>query len=141
MGMSPNRRSKDGRVSLSEINVTPMVDVMLVLLIVFMVSAPLLQQGVEVNLPKADSGSLPQSNEPLILTIKSDESVVLEEKSYARPALLEKLTALAIARPDVQVLVHADLSARYGTVARVMSQIKKSGIHRVGLVTLPETPE
>jgi biopolymer transport protein TolR len=139
--MSQNRSSKGGRVSLSEINVTPMVDVMLVLLIVFMVSAPLLQQGVEVNLPKVDSGSLPQTNEPIVLTIKNDESVVLEDKTYQRQELLEKLKALAIARPDVQVLVHADLSAKYGTVARVMSQIKKSGIHRVGLVTLPETPE
>lgn len=141
MGMSPNRRSKGGRVSLSEINVTPMVDVMLVLLIVFMVSAPLLQQGVEVNLPKVDSSSLPQTDEPLVLTIRSDESVVLEEKTFLLQELLDKLKALAIARPDLQVLVHADLAARYGAVAKVMSQIKKSGIHRVGLVTLPETPE
>jgi biopolymer transport protein TolR len=139
MGMNPTQASKRGRVSLSEINVTPMVDVMLVLLIVFMVSAPLLQQGIEVNLPKADAGSLPQSDEPMVLTIRDNQTIELDEKPIARSVLLEKLGALSIAKPNLQILVQADQSVNYGLVARIMGQIKKAGIHRVGLVTAPET--
>jgi len=123
---------------LAEINVTPMVDVMLVLLIVFMVSAPLLQQGVEVNLPKADSGSLPQSEDPIVLTIRGNQTLELDQKPIAKSALFEKLTALSIAKPNLQVLVEADQSVSYGVVAKVMAQIKKAKISRVGLVTAPE---
>jgi biopolymer transport protein TolR len=112
---------------------------MLVLLIVFMVSAPLMQQGIEVNLPKADAGSLPQTEEPLILSIQAGGSVQFENKTYALNTLGPKLQALAIAKPNIQVLVQADTAVNYGVVAKVMAQIKKAGIHRVGLVTAPET--
>jgi biopolymer transport protein TolR len=138
MGLNPASTPKSGRVSLAEINVTPMVDVMLVLLIVFMVSAPLLQQGVEVNLPKADSGSLPQSEDPIVLTIRGNQTLELDQKPIAKSALFEKLTALSIAKPNLQVLVEADQSVSYGVVAKVMAQIKKAKISRVGLVTAPE---
>jgi len=138
MGMNPNSTAKSGRVTLAEINVTPMVDVMLVLLIVFMVSAPLLQQGIEVNLPKADSGSLPQANEPIVLTIRENQTLELDQKTISRGALFEKLTALAIAKPDLQVLVEADQSVSYGMIAKIMAQLKKAKINRVGLVTAPE---
>jgi biopolymer transport protein TolR len=138
MGMSNNQSHKGGRVSLSEINVTPMVDVMLVLLIVFMVSAPLMQQGVEVNLPKANAGSLSQSEQPTLLIIRSNQSIELDQKTYTQSSLLDKLAALAIAKPNLQVLVQADESVSYGVVAKVMAQVKKAKIHRVGLVTAPE---
>lgn len=138
MGLNPGSTAKSGRVTLAEINVTPMVDVMLVLLIVFMVSAPLLQQGVEVNLPKADSGSLPQSEDPVVLTIRGNQTLELDQKPISRTALFEKLTALAIAKPNLQILVEADQSVSYGVVAKVMAQIKKAKIGRVGLVTAPE---
>ncbi|MBU6154912.1 MAG: biopolymer transporter ExbD [Bdellovibrionales bacterium] len=141
MGLNPAPTAKSGRVTLAEINVTPMVDVMLVLLIVFMVSAPLLQQGVEVNLPKADSGSLPQSEDPVVLTIRGNQTLELDQKPVAKTALFEKLTALAIAKPNLQVLVEADQSVSYGVVAKVMAQLKKAKIARVGLVTAPESPE
>ena len=133
---SPHGRR--GRTSLAEINVTPLVDVMLVLLIVFMVSAPLLQQGVEVNLPKANAGSLPQSEEPIVLSIQSDRSITLDEKPYSMAALGEKLSSLALSRPNLQVLVQADQAVNYGLVARVMAAVKKAKITRVGLVTAPE---
>ena len=136
MGLNPT--PKNSRVSLSEINVTPMVDVMLVLLIVFMVSAPLLQQGIEVNLPKADSESLPQSDEPMVLTVRENQTLELDQKPIAPAALMERLTALSVAKPTLQILVQADQSVNYGAVARIMAQIKKAGIHRVGLITAPE---
>jgi biopolymer transport protein TolR len=141
MGMNPTSAAKSGRVSLAEINVTPMVDVMLVLLIVFMVSAPLLQQGIEVNLPKADSGSLPQTNEPVVLTIHENQSLELDQKPMNKIALFQKLASLVIAKPDLQVLVQADQSVNYGTVAKIMAQLKKAKINRVGLVTAPETSD
>ena len=138
MGMNHKQANKNGRVSLSEINVTPMVDVMLVLLIVFMVSAPLLQQGIDVNLPKADAGNLTQQEEPLVLSIKANQSIELDQKPYSLATLSERLAALAIAKPNLQVLVQADQSVSYGIVAKVMAQVKKANIHRVGLVTAPE---
>lgn len=139
MGMSQPSNKGGGKTSLAEINVTPMVDVMLVLLIVFMVSAPLMQQGIEVNLPKADAGTVNQSEDPVILTIKANQTLELDQKSYTLSALGTKLTALALAKPNLQVLVQADQSVPYGVVAKTMAQVKKSKIHRVGLITSPET--
>ena len=130
---------RGGRTSLSEINVTPLVDVMLVLLIVFMVSAPLLQQGLDVNLPKADAGSLTHSDQPEVLTIHSNQSIDLGGSSLPLPQLTERLTTLSMARPNLQVLVQADQSVSYGVVAKVMARLKKAGISRVGLVTAPES--
>ena len=138
MAMSPTPSPKRGRVSLSEINVTPLVDVMLVLLIVFMVSAPLLQQGVDVNLPKADAGSLSQSEDPEVLTIKANQSLEFEGQTLSANQLTERLSALSIAKPNVQILVQADQSVSYGVVAKIMAKIKKAKINRVGLVTAPE---
>jgi len=138
MGMNLNPRNSRGKTSLAEINVTPLVDVMLVLLIVFMVSAPLLQQGVEVNLPKADAGNLQKSEEPVMLAIEKNHNIRLDDKVYSLTSLREKLTALSVAKPDLQVLVQADQAVNYGLVAQVMAEVKKAKIHRVGLVTAPE---
>jgi biopolymer transport protein TolR len=140
MGMNLKQSSsgKIGRVSLAEINVTPMVDVMLVLLIVFMVSAPLLQQGIEVNLPKANANSLTQTDDPLVLSVQANKEISLDNKVYTLKALSEKLDALAVAKPNLQVLVQADQAVNYGVVAKVMSIVQKAKIHRVGLVTAPE---
>ena len=138
--MSNNQHNKGGRTSLSEINVTPFVDVMLVLLIVFMVSAPLMQQGVNVNLPKADAGSLQQDENPTVLSIQANSNIKVDDKSYSLANLKEKLAALAIEKPNLQILVQADQSVAYGVVAKVMAEVKKAKINRVGLVTAPETP-
>jgi biopolymer transport protein TolR len=140
MGMSnhQNTHKSGGRTSLAEINVTPLVDVMLVLLIVFMVSAPLMQQGVDVNLPKADAGSLSQSEDPVVLSVQANQNIKLDDKSYSLANLAEKLQALAMAKPNLQVLVRADEAVNYGVVAKVMAEVKKAKIHRVGLVTAPE---
>jgi biopolymer transport protein TolR len=143
MGMNlnqPNKGSRGrGRVSLSEINVTPFVDVMLVLLIVFMVSAPLMQQGIEVNLPKANAGALPQSEDPVVLSIKSDKSIHLDDKRVSMDTLISQLSTLSMGRPNLQVVVQADQSISYGLVAKIIAAVKKAKIHRVGLITSPET--
>ena len=137
MGNKGGKYGLSGKVSLSEINVTPMVDVMLVLLIVFMVSAPLMQQGIEVNLPKTSASALPQTEDPFVLSITSNQNISLDGKNYSLKTLGEKLSALALAKPDAQVLVQADQAVNYGVVAKVMSAVKNAKIHRVGLVTAP----
>lgn len=139
--MQAHKKTGSGKVSLSEINVTPMVDVMLVLLIVFMVSAPLMQQGIEVNLPKADAGALPQTDEPVVLSIASNQAVSMDGKNYSLKELAGKLSALSVGKPSVQVLVQADQAVSYGVVAKVMSLIKAAKINRVGLVTAPANGE
>ena len=138
MALNPGA-SKGQKTSLSEINVTPMVDVMLVLRIVFMVSAPLLQQGVEVELPKADSATVAETEEPTVLVIRADQSLELDRKPVTPEALSSRLESLVRARPEVQVLVQADQSVNYGAVAKAMAKLKKLGIRRVGLITAPGT--
>jgi biopolymer transport protein TolR len=139
MAMNPNKASShSGRTSLAEINVTPLVDVMLVLLIVFMVSAPLMQQGVEVNLPKADAGAIQQSEEPAVISIQRDKSIIFNHKSYTPATLGTKLSSLYASKPNTQILVQADELVDYGVVAKVMATLKRARFTRVGLVTEPE---
>jgi biopolymer transport protein TolR len=142
MAMTPNKTSNHGgrvgRTSLAEINVTPLVDVMLVLLIVFMVSAPLMQQGVEVNLPKADAGALQQTDDPLVISIQKDQNIIFNQKNYTLQSLATKLISLASSKPNSQILVQADQAVNYGAVAKVMAALKKARFTRVGLVTDPE---
>ena len=143
--MNPNKTHNSGfggriggKTSLAEINVTPLVDVMLVLLIVFMVSAPLMQQGVEVNLPKADAGSLNQTEDPIVISIEKNQNIIFEKKNYTTHTLAARLATLATSKPNSQILVQADQSVNYGVVAKVMAELKKSHFTRVGLVTDPE---
>jgi biopolymer transport protein TolR len=138
MALNPSPKAKGGRTSLSEINVTPMVDVMLVLLIVFMVSAPLLQQGIDVKLPKADAGNLEHDEHPILITVRSNRSVDLDGRQITLEDLTLRLNTLAKEKSDPQILVQADQDVSYGTVARVMAKVKKANIRRVGLVTAPE---
>ncbi|MBS1957907.1 MAG: ExbD/TolR family protein [Bdellovibrionales bacterium] len=144
--MNPNQhnngnRHSGGRTSLSEINVTPFVDVMLVLLIVFMVSAPLMQQGIEVNLPKANTGSLPQSEDPVVLSIRGDQSIHIDDKAYNVDTARARLNALSVGKPNIQVVVQADEKIPYGFVAKIMAMVKKARINRVGLMTAPDMTE
>lgn len=127
-----------GKTNLSEINVTPLVDVMLVLLIVFMVSAPLMQQGVDVQLPKADAGNLTQSHEPAVVSILKDQTVRLDGKNVSLNELSDRLKALAIKNANLSVLVQADESVHYGAVAKAMAEVKQANITKVGLVMMPK---
>ena len=121
--------------SLAEINVTPLVDVMLVLLIIFMVSAPLMQQGIQVDLPKASAGSLNEVPDQLILTLDRSKQILIANQTIARGTLLKKLEAIVQAKPQIEVVIHADQTLPYGFIAQVMAEVKRAGISRVGLAT------
>ncbi len=128
-------RNRDREV-MSEINVIPLVDVMLVLLVIFMVTAPFMQQGIDVNLPKAKGKELPPE-ERLVVTVKGNGETYLNDMPVTPEALKEKLTLLA--RENPEVFLRADRSVPYGVVARLMAEIKDAGIERLGLVTEPLT--
>lgn len=123
---------------LSEINVTPLVDVMLVLLIVFMVSAPLLQQGVQVDLPKTNSKPLADQKKQFVLVVKKNGSIEINNNSVPLKNLREKLQEIFKNIEAKEIFVQADQNVRYGLVADVMSQIQMAGISRIGLVTEPK---
>lgn len=122
---------------LSEINVTPFVDVMLVLLIVFMVSAPLMQQGIQVDLPKTKSPALSEQEKPIVLVVGKGGSVQIAGNNIPSGQLTEKLKAIFEKREKREIFIQADKGIPYGTVATVMSQAQAAGIIRIGLVTEP----
>ena len=135
------KRSTGGRRHrpMGEINVTPFVDVMLVLLIVFMVTAPLLTVGVEVDLPKTKAGAINADAAPLVVSIKSDGSLYLQETVVEPDALIPRLKAISNANPDVRIFVRGDRAVSYGEVLSVMGRIQSAGFEKVALVAqLPE---
>ncbi|MBY0470921.1 biopolymer transporter ExbD [bacterium] len=127
--------------TLAEINVTPLVDVMLVLLIVFMISAPLMQQGVEINLPKAEAGALTEVPDQLVLTVNKGREVLINDKAIVKGTLRKRLEAIAAVKPNVEVFIRADAGVNYGFVAQVMAEVKQAKINHVGLVTVPGDDE
>jgi biopolymer transport protein TolR len=122
---------------MSEINVTPLVDVMLVLLIVFMVAAPLMTVGVPIDLPKTDAKPLNSQVEPLSVSIKPDGSIYLMEQAMTIDELTSKLQALYGVDPEKEVRVRGDLAATYGPIAQVLGAINAAGFKKIGLETLP----
>ncbi|OFZ22373.1 MAG: hypothetical protein A2X94_00030 [Bdellovibrionales bacterium GWB1_55_8] len=143
MGLTPGSSGSSkagGRsvpTSLAEINVTPLVDVMLVLLIVFMISAPLMQQGLQVDLPKANAGSMSEVPDQIILVVEKSRQISINGTAVRSGGLRTKLLAIAEAKPQVEVFIQADQSVPYGYIAKVMAEVKQAKIHRVGLVTEP----
>jgi biopolymer transport protein TolR len=135
MGMGSNKGS--GRVTMSEINVTPMVDVMLVLLIIFMVTAPLIQQGVKVNLPEAKATPVEAADKKLVLSIDTASRVFIGDAEVAINELEKKLAANAKAQADKEVYLHADRDVPYGVVVEVMAAAQRAGITNVGMITDP----
>ena len=138
MGMSSGK-SSGSRLVLSDINVTPLVDVMLVLLIIFMVTAPLMQQGIEVNLPQTSASGVDVSSEPFVLVISADQKMKAGETVLELSTLRKKLAAIFEHRTDKQIYVQADKKVEYGYVAEVMAEIRAAGIFNIGLVTLPKS--
>ena len=135
------KRSTGGRRHrpMGEINVTPFVDVMLVLLIVFMVTAPLLTVGVEVDLPKTRAGAINADAAPLVVSIKADGSLYLQEAAVDAEVLIPRLKAVSNANPDVRIFVRGDRAVTYGDVLGVMGRIQAAGFEKVALVAqLPE---
>jgi len=122
---------------MAEINVTPFVDVMLVLLIIFMVSAPMMTQGVDVSLPETSSKSLPTDDECLTITIKKNGEIYINTYQVTIDALQEKLTIILDGRMEKQVYMRADKNVAYGLVVRVMSEVKNAGVKKLGMITDP----
>jgi biopolymer transport protein TolR len=138
---SNSRRSRRRSAVMSDINVTPFVDVMLVLLIVFMVSAPLLTVGVPIDLPQSQAKALSQDNEPLTVSVDVAGKVFLQDKEIQLDDLVPKLKAIVDARNGTlndQIYVRGDKKVDYGTMMRVMGRLSAAGYHKVALVTTVE---
>jgi len=128
----------EGRSNLiSDINVTPLVDVMLVLLIIFMVTAPMMIHGVKVNLPITESKSIKSEEDPLILSITKKRLIFIEDYNVTFDALKGKLKKIVANRAGKEILLQADKDVPYGFVMKVMSQVKEAGISKVGMITEP----
>lgn len=127
----------DNRGIMAEINVTPLVDVMLVLLVIFMVTAPMMQQGVQVNLPKADTKAMTQPEETVVVTVDKNGKIFINKDEIPAEALREKLSAMFAFREKKEVYLKADAGVPYGEVVKAMADIKGAGIERLGMVTEP----
>ncbi|MEE3051536.1 MAG: protein TolR [Pseudomonadota bacterium] len=132
---SGNSRGRTRTPPMSEINVTPMVDVMLVLLIVFMVTAPLLTVGVQIDLPKTKAKILQGQDEPLAITIDAQGQVYLQDTEIDIEGLVPRLRAITDNNPDVRIFVRGDASVNYGRVMEVMGTVNVAGYKKVALVT------
>lgn len=137
MGMSSSGSSKS-RATLSEINVTPLVDVMLVLLIMFMVTTPLMQQGIEVDLPKTSSSGVELNDEPFVLIIDADQKMTAGKQPIAMSDLRGKIKAIFQNRKNKQVYIQADRKVDYGFVAEAMGEVRAGGVFNIGLITVPK---
>ncbi|PIW47924.1 MAG: protein TolR [Zetaproteobacteria bacterium CG12_big_fil_rev_8_21_14_0_65_54_13] len=126
-----------GNEPMGEINVTPLVDVMLVLLIIFMVTAPLLSQGVNVDLPDAESPAMQQNVEPLVVSIKADGTLYIQKLAIDIKQLAPRIQAMRQQKPGLPVFIRGDSKTPYGRVAEILSLLETAGIQKVGLVTEP----
>jgi biopolymer transport protein TolR len=135
--MEIGSRSNSDRGTMSQINVTPLVDVMLVLLVIFMVTAPMMQQGVQVNLPKAETKTLPAPEESVVVSIEKAGKIFINSSEIPAGNLRAKLSEMFAARTKKEVFLKADKDVPYGDVVRTMAEIKGAGIERLGMVTEP----
>jgi biopolymer transport protein TolR len=122
---------------MSEINVTPMVDVMLVLLVIFMITAPLLTSGVPVDLPKSNAGALKGDDQPLTVSLDSKGRIYLQETEVGLDELAPRLKAITSAKPETRIFVKGDAGISYGQVMAVMGQLSAAGFPHVALLTQP----
>ena len=134
MAMGGQRNS---RAAMADINVTPLVDVMLVLLVIFMVTAPMMQQGVQVNLPKADTKAMTQAEETVAVSIDKNGKIFINRDEVPPTELRPRLTDMFATREKKEVFLKADSGVPYGEVVKAMADIKGAGIERLGMVTEP----
>lgn len=125
------------RAVMAEINVTPLVDVMLVLLVIFMVTAPMMQQGVQVNLPKADTRAMTPAEESVVVSVDKSGKVFIDKEEVPAVELRKRLSTLFANRTKKEVFLKADAGVPYGEVVRTMADIKGAGIERLGMITEP----
>ena len=129
--------SQRDSTTIAQINVTPLVDVMLVLLVIFMVTAPIIQQGVQVNLPQTKSSAIPGTEEFLVVTVAKNGKIYLNDNAMNPGELGQKLAAIKKLQADKQVYLRADQDVSYGIVMKTIAEIKQAGIERLGMVTRP----
>ena len=125
----------NNRAVMAEINVTPLVDVMLVLLVIFMVTAPMMQQGMQVNLPKADTKAMTPAEESVVVSVDKSGRVFIDKEEIPAGDLRKRLSTLFATRAKKEVFLKADAGVPYGEVVRTMADIKGAGIERLGMVT------
>jgi biopolymer transport protein TolR len=135
------KRAGGGYRPMSDINVTPFVDVMLVLLVVFMVTAPLLTVGVEVDLPKTKAQPMTQVEEPLVISIDAEGILYIQDTSVELEQLVPRLVAITQNKPDTRIYVRGDRSVEYGRVMEVMGRVNNAGFTRVALVAELPSPD
>jgi biopolymer transport protein TolR len=135
--MAMDTASSRDSTTISQINVTPLVDVMLVLLVIFMVTAPIIQQGVQVNLPQAKAAAIPGTDELLVVSIAKNGKIYLNDNVMTLDELGAKMRAIRTNLADKQVYVRADQDVRYGLVMQTIAELKQAGVDRVGMVTRP----
>jgi biopolymer transport protein TolR len=135
--MEIGSRDNRDRGTMSQINVTPLVDVMLVLLVIFMVTAPMMQQGVQVNLPKAETKALTAPEESVVVSIEKSGGVYINSAQIPAGELRAKLSEMFASRSKKEVFLKADKDVTYGEVVKTMAEIKAAGIERLGMVTEP----
>ncbi len=129
------RRRREATRPMADINVTPMVDVMLVLLVIFMVTAPLLTVGVQIDLPKTNAGVINDPEEPLSVTINAQGKIFLQDAEIDLAALTPRLIAVTAANPDIRIFIRGDGAIDYGRVMQVMGTINSAGFRKVALIT------
>jgi len=131
------RRNQSDDRPMAEINVTPLVDVMLVLLIIFMVTAPMLQMGIDVNLPRVKAKSVDVAEEKLVLTINGAKEIFLNKLKIPLAELGAKLERIFASRIEREVYLRADRNVPYGFVVEVMAEVRKAGVDKLGMITEP----
>ena len=136
MWAGQSKWSKDTE-PMGEINVTPLVDVMLVLLIIFMVTAPLLTQGVNVDLPDTEAPPMQQNVEPLLITIRADGKIFMQKHAIKLEQLAPRIKAMRQQKPNLPVFIRGDARTPYQHIAEVLSLLEQAGIRKIGLVTEP----
>ncbi|MFA5321822.1 MAG: protein TolR [Smithella sp.] len=137
MTMRNTRKRNNSNKPMAEINVTPLVDVMLVLLIIFMVTAPMLSMGIDVNLPRVKSNSVDVAEEKLVLTISETKEIYLNKTIMPLGELNSKLEAIFANRIDREIFLRADKNVPYGFVVEVMAEVRKAGVDKLGMITEP----
>jgi biopolymer transport protein TolR len=134
---SSKRRNNGGDRPMAEINVTPLVDIMLVLLIIFMVTAPMMQMGIDVNLPRVKAKSVDVAEEKLVLSITGAKEIFLNKTKVPLTDLGVKLGSIFASRIEREVFLRADKNVPYGYVVEVMAEVRKAGVDKLGMITEP----